>query len=84
MKSHDNFSVRNILPAMQAHTRGRTTHSHAYPGHEERMVAHKARIHGHPCQCGSGLAYGACCINRLTQEYLELAHRAKEAARADV
>ncbi len=84
MKSHDNFSVRNILPTMQAPRRGRTTHSHAYPGHEERMAAHEARIHRHRCECGSGLAYGVCCIDRPNQDTLELAHRAKEAAHADV
>ena len=84
MSSHDNFSLRNILPSMQARRRGRSTHSHAYPGHEERMAAHEARIHGHPCPCGRGLTYGACCINRINQEYLELAHRAKEATHADV
>lgn len=84
MKSRDNFSLRNILPSMQAPGRGRTTHSHAFPGHEERLAAHEVRIHSHPCPCGSGLTYGACCINRINQDALELAHRAKEAAHANV
>lgn len=84
MKAHDNFSVRNIVRSWQSPSRSPTTHSHAYPGHEERMATHEARIHGHPCPCGSGLTYGACCINRINQDILELAHRAKEAAHANV
>lgn len=51
------------------------------PGHEERMAAHERRIHNHPCQCGSGLRYVDCCIDRSNQEHLELAHRRRMARR---
>ena len=43
--------------------------------HEERLAAHERRIHNHPCPCGSGKTYGACCIDRINQEALELRHR---------
>jgi hypothetical protein len=49
--------------------------SHQSVGHQERMAAHIERIHNHPCQCGSGLVYGRCCIGRMNQEYYELRHR---------
>ena len=84
MKSRDEFSLRNILPSMQSPHRGRTSHSHAYAGHEDRMAAHQARVHSHQCECGSGLAYGDCCIGRINQDYLELSRRAKEAGHAIV
>jgi hypothetical protein len=55
--------------------------SHRFDGHEQRMAAHEQRIHSQPCQCGSGLSYGRCCIDRLDQEYRELRERRRKERR---
>jgi len=76
------MNVRTVPHRNQILPRGRVGRlSSDYPGHEERLAAHERRIHDHPCPCGSGRRYVDCCIDRINQEQLELAHRRRMSRR---
>jgi len=70
--------LRNVLRQMQEPAKRQP--DIPVPDHAERLAAHEARIHSHPCPCGSSRTYGECCLTRPNQEHLELKRR-RELAR---
>jgi hypothetical protein len=73
--------LRNVLRTMQDRpSTPPARESLDDPKRLARLAAHEKRIHDHPCPCGSGQRYGACCIGRVNQEHLELKRR-RELAR---
>lgn len=59
------FMLRNVLASHQRRDRSRApTDSNCHAGHEGRMAWHMMRVRNHPCPCGSGKRYRACCLGK--------------------
>ena len=59
------FLLHNVLLSEQKPKSGKhSTDSYQFPGHEERMAGHIARVSAHPCPCGSGAHFGDCCLGK--------------------
>jgi hypothetical protein len=57
--------LHNVLLAEQSRKPGKySSDSFRFPGHEERMAGHIARVRGYPCPCGSGVRFGDCCLGK--------------------
>jgi len=57
-------AMRDILHReMNRDERALVHQSRLFPGHEARAAWHSHRIRTCPCECGSGLPYGKCCID---------------------
>jgi len=61
----DTLCLRNTLHSHQECDRRRpSADSNRYPGHEQRMAWHMMQVRNHPCPCGSGKRFGACCLGK--------------------
>ena len=57
--------LRNVLLAEQSRKSGKhSSDSYLFPGHEERMAGHIARVRAQTCPCGSGAPFGNCCLGK--------------------
>ena len=62
---NNRYLLRNVLLAEQKPKSGKySTDSYLFPGHEERVAGHIARVRTYPCPCGSGARFGDCCLGK--------------------
>lgn len=72
-----NENLRDIRRRVMKQTPGRIHHeSSRFADHETRLANHQTRISASPCECGSGLVYGACCMEEDRQASLPGVHYA--------
>lgn len=65
---HD-FHLTDTRRQQMDHSGARPAHeSRRFPGHDQRMSDHTRRIRSAACGCGSGKAYGDCCMDNDHQQ----------------